>query len=90
MMNKVRIYSIENCPYCKELKDRLINLSIPFDDINVDLKEHENEYEKIAKITKSDQVPITKVGKRLLVPNISFKSIEECSLLIKKLLEESE
>ena len=85
-MNKIIIYSIENCPYCDELKKLLINENIEFIDINVLLDENKAEYDKISKKTKTDVVPIIKVGKQLLVPNISFDTIQEGFDLTKKFL----
>jgi hypothetical protein len=46
--------------------------------------ENKAEYDKIFEITKCDDVPIVKVGKNLLLPNTSFKSINECCEIIKK------
>lgn len=86
----VKIYSIPNCPYCTELKDILTTEGVVFEDVDVNLPENEAEYVKISEITKSDDVPIIKVGKQLLVPNVSFKSIRECSLLIQKFISEGE
>lgn len=82
----VRIYSIPECPYCSELKEMLTNEGIEFVDVNVNLPENEAEYNKLHKITNSDDVPIVKVGKQLLVPNVSFKSIKEAADLTKKFL----
>lgn len=82
----VRIYTIENCPYCTDLKKILTEEGIKFVDINVNLPEHEEEYNDLHKITKSDDVPIVKVGKQLLVPNISFKTIREAAYLTKKIV----
>jgi glutaredoxin 3 len=82
----VRLYSIPNCPYCSELKELLIKDNITFIDINVLLSENETEWNELHKITKSDDVPIIKIGKQLLVPNISFHSIKECYELTKKFL----
>jgi glutaredoxin len=82
----VRIYSIPECPYCTELKDILTKEGIEFQDINVNLPENEAEYNKLHEITKSDDVPIVKVGKQLLVPNVSFRSIREAADLTKKFL----
>lgn len=87
-MKKVRIYSTPTCPYCQELKELLTKDGIDFTDVNVNLPENGVEYLKLHNITKSDDVPIVKVGKQLLVPNISFKSIHEAYLLTKKLLGE--
>lgn len=85
-MEKVKIYTISNCPYCTELKSILTEEGIEFIDIDVNLEENENEYNQIHEITKSDDVPIVKVGKQLLVPNVSFQSIREAVDLTKKFL----
>ncbi len=84
----VRIYSIPECPYCTELKKILTEEGITFEDINVAIPEHEEEYNDLHKITKSDDVPIVKIKKHILVPNVSFKSIKECVELVKKILNE--
>ena len=82
----VRIYSIPDCPYCTELKKILTEEGVPFEDINVNLPEHEKEYNELNRVTKSDDVPIVKIGKQLLVPNVSFNSIREAADLTKKFL----
>lgn len=82
----VKIYSIPECPYCTELKDILTKEGVEFQDVNVNLPENEAEYNKLHEITKSDDVPIVKVGKQLLVPNVSFRSIREAADLTKKFL----
>ncbi len=84
----IKIYSIPDCPYCSELKELLVKEGIEFIDVNVMLPEHEEEYNTINKITQSDDVPIVKIGKQLLVPNVSFKSIAEAVELTKKFLGE--
>lgn len=85
-MDKVKIYSIENCPYCTELKEILTQEGVEFTDVNVNLPENEKEYDQIHEVTKSEEVPIVLVGKQLLVPNVSFQSIRECADLTKKFL----
>jgi glutaredoxin 3 len=82
----IKIYSIEDCPYCTELKNILTEEGIEFIDVNVNLEENEAEYNQIHEITKSDQVPIVKVGKQLLVPNVSFTTIREAADLTKQFL----
>lgn len=86
MRKMVRIYSIPECPYCAELKKILTEEGISFEDIDVNLPEHQEEYTDLHNITKSDDVPIIKVGKQLLVPNISFHTIREAADLTKKFL----
>ena len=82
----VKIYSIPQCPYCNELKEKLTEANIEFKDVNVFLDENKTEYDAIVEKTKSDEVPIVRVGKQLLVPNISFHSISEAYDLTKKFL----
>jgi glutaredoxin 3 len=86
MKQMIRLYTIPECPYCTELKDLLIKEGIEFTEVNVNLPENQDEYNRLHEITKSDDVPVVKVGKQLLVPNISFKSIKEGFELTKKFL----
>jgi glutaredoxin 3 len=85
-MVRVRVYSIPECPYCTELKEILQNEGIEFIDVNVNLDENQEEYDKVYEITKSDEVPIVLVNKQFLIPNTSFKTIKEAANLTKKFL----
>jgi glutaredoxin len=78
------IYSVPKCGYCNELKRVLTKDNITFRDVNV-LKNKE-EYRLIYEKTKSDEVPVIKVGKQLLIPNVSFKTIKEGFELTKNFL----
>lgn len=82
----IKIYTIENCPYCNKLKELLEKENIEFNDVNVDLTENEPEFRELIKITKSNNVPTIIVGKNILVADISFKTIVECIDLIKSVL----
>lgn len=82
----IRIYTIDNCPYCNELKELLNKDNILFKDINIDLKENEEEFNKVNAIAKSDSVPIILVNKRILVPEKSFQTIQQAFDLIKKFM----
>lgn len=82
----ITLYTIPDCPYCAELKEIFIKEGVEFTEVNVNLPENAKEYDKIYKASKSDEVPIVKVGKQLLVPNISFKSIREAADITKKFL----
>lgn len=82
----VKVYSIPQCPYCTELKEKLTENKIEFIDVNVLLEENKIEYDEIMAKTQSDEVPIVRVGNQLLVPNVSFHSITEAYDLTKKFL----
>jgi len=82
----IKIYTIPSCKYCNELKEILKTENVEYQEVNILLPENEVEYEKICEITKSEQVPIVLVGKQLLVPEISFKTITEAAELTKKFL----
>ena len=81
-----RVYSVENCPYCKELKEMLTNDGVEFIDVDVNKPENEDEFNKLYEVTKCDDVPMVKVGNQILVPNVSFRSIKECYTLTKQFL----
>ena len=83
---KPKIYSIPSCYYCNHLKELLTNDNIDFIDVNIMLDENQEEYEKIYEATKSEDVPIIRIGKQLFVPDVSFKTIEEAVVLVKKFL----
>jgi glutaredoxin len=82
----VTIYGFNGCPYCAELKEILTNEGIEFRDVDIQLDENVEEFEKVRKISNADEVPIVKVGNQLLIPNVSFKSITEAAELTKKFL----
>lgn len=82
----IKVYSIPQCHYCNDLKALLTNEKIEFIDINVNLPENEKEYNELSKVSNSNDVPIIRVLNKLLVPNVSFKSIPEAVELTKKFL----
>ena len=82
----VTIYSFPECPYCKELKEIYDTQGIKYRDVNISLEENSEEWNSIAEASKAEEVPIVKVGKQLLVPNVSFSSIKEAAELVKKFL----
>jgi glutaredoxin len=78
---------MNDCPYCKELKERLTEDKIAFVEINTDLKENEEEYNKISKVAESDMVPLVLIGNQILVPESSFNTIKEAVDITKNLLK---
>jgi len=85
-MSKVTIYTMSDCPYCADLKEKLTNENIEFRNVDIDLPENQEEFNKILEVSKAEEVPILKIDKQLFVPNVSFKSITEAVELTKKFL----
>lgn len=82
----VKIYTIENCPYCRELKNLLTNEGIEYTEVDVNKDENQVEFDKIYEVSKCNDVPMILINKQLLVPNISFKSLNEAFTLTKQFL----
>lgn len=82
----VTIYSFPECPYCKELKEIYDTEGIEYRDVNISLEENSEEWNMISEASKAEEVPVIKIEKQLLVPNISFKSINEAVEITKKFL----
>lgn len=51
----VVVYTMKNCPFCKEFKDLLVKEEIDFVDRDID--EYEEEYDLFSEITENDMVP---------------------------------
>jgi glutaredoxin len=85
-MNKVTIYTMSDCPYCLELKEKLTKENIQFINVDIDLPENQEEFNKIIEASNAEEVPIVRIEKQLFIPNISFKTITEAVELTKKFL----
>jgi glutaredoxin len=83
----IKLYTFPECPFCQELKHLLNEDNIEYKDINVNLPENKIEFDNISKITNSIEVPIIRIGKQLLIPNISFQSIPEACSIVKNFLQ---
>jgi glutaredoxin len=85
-MSKVTIYTMSDCPYCADLKEKLTNENIEFRNVDIDLPENHEEFQHILEVSKAEEVPILRIDKQLFVPNVSFKTITEAVELTKKFL----
>ena len=85
----VRLYKTTNCPFCKEMENKLNERNIEFE--IVDISERQAIGERLLEVveaqTGSDQlfVPIILVNKQLLIPESSFNTIDEGIELVEKL-----
>jgi glutaredoxin len=78
----MKIFSIDNCKHCDKLKGLLDADGIEYTDINVSRGEAQQEFYPFTKLTGNNNVPVVVIGKQVLAPNHSFKTIDECYEII--------
>lgn len=83
---KVNVYTIPDCPYCSEFKERLDKQGIKYTEVDVSLDENEEMFDKLMDVSGTDSVPCVTVGKFLLAPNVNFSTIKEASELVVEIL----
>jgi glutaredoxin len=86
MEQKVIVYLINECPYCEKLEKLLNEANIEHTAINIDTKEGDELFKPVYDLTKSEMVPTIVIGERILVPEISFMTIDMAFKLIKMTL----
>ena len=85
-MNKIKIFYAEKCPYCEKLMDSLTNDNIPYEKSDI-TGDGEKDYLALYNKIKHDEIPCIIIDKQILVPSISFKTIDEATTLIKRLIK---
>lgn len=83
----VRVYTMNSCPFCEEIKTRLTEGGVEFTEVMIDKDVNKAEFSQVKNITDADSVPILLVGKQFLVPERSFRTIKEAFDITKKLLD---
>lgn len=84
MEKRVIIFTMEGCPWCTKLKEQLDEIGIKYD--VRDIQEYSEMYDKFAEITESELLPALLIGKQALVPEKSFKTIDEAVSTVQDLL----
>jgi|TARA_B110000211_G_C14077675_1_gene552965 glutaredoxin len=83
---KVLIFTMKGCPWCVKLKEQLDEANITYETKDVD--EYKTMYDNFVKLTKSELLPAVLVGKNALLPDKSFKTIEQAVEVIQGFLQE--
>ena len=65
MEKKVRIYTISTCPYCKMLKEFLLQNNIQFEELNVG--ENKEYFQEMLKKTGQLGVPVIEINGKIIV-----------------------
>ena len=71
-MEKITIYTNENCPYCKTIKEILKEKNVEF--TNKVTKEHESEWKKIVNLTNMPVTPTIYYKDNYFLPGRDFYS----------------
>ena len=74
-MKEIIIYTNNNCPYCKIIKDKFKEKNIEFN--NKLTTEFVNEWRDVVGLTGIPTVPTIKVGSEYIVPNRDFGTPEQ-------------
>ena len=65
MEKKVRIYTISTCPYCKMLKEFLLQNNIQFEELNVG--ENREYFQEMLEKTGQLGVPVVEIKGKIIV-----------------------
>mgnify|MGYP003123403694 CR=1 FL=1 len=78
---KIKIYTNETCPYCKQVKEELIKNNIKFENINT--QDHIKEWNDIVSFTGIPTVPTLFFGNEYHVPGRDFRDAPNLLIKIK-------
>jgi len=65
MRKKIAVYTIQDCPYCEELKDFLRKRGIEFED--TDVEENEDAAEEIIEKTGQEGFPVVDIDGEIII-----------------------
>lgn len=85
-MKMVKLFGFDECPYCKQLKELYDGNNIDYTYVDVNDPKNGKISEAVFRIAKSDAVPIVIVGKKMLVPEVSFFNIHQALAKTKKFM----
>ena len=86
-MDKIRIYTNETCPYCKQLKEELTKNKIEFD--NILTSDNVEQWQSIVDFTGIPTVPTICLDGNYLVPGRDFGNADHLMNIIKNYVPSS-
>lgn len=86
MKSEIRVFGIEGCSYCEEIKTKLNEGNIEYRYIDIDLEENKVEADKVFEVAQTDRVPVIVVNRTILAPEKSFETIDEAYETIKRFI----
>ncbi len=87
-MKKIFIFTMVGCPYCKNLKEKLIELGIKFTDIDID--SNTKLWDQVVEQTNQSVLPMVFITEddspqgQILIPGTDYQEEHEIIDIIKK------
>lgn len=86
-MDNLVVFTMQGCPFCVEMKDKIKELGIEF--VDADIEENEMEYEIFKKLVGNDYVPAFMIimgedDAKVFAPERDYNEIDEGIDIIKK------
>lgn len=91
MANKLLLFTLDTCGHCKMLKERLINESIPFTEIEV--SSNQSLWNQVVTQSKNEYLPTFFIKKEgsdtgpIFCPERDFENDDQAIEIIKKYIE---
>jgi glutaredoxin len=91
MANKLLLFTLDTCGHCKMLKERLINESIPFTEIEVN--SNQSLWNQVVTQSKNEYLPTFFIKKEgsdtgpIFCPERDFENDDQAIEIIKKYIE---
>ena len=91
MANKLLLFTLDTCGHCKRLKERLINESIPFTEIEVN--SNQSLWNQVVTQSKNEYLPTFFIKKEgsdtgpIFCPERDFENDDQAIEIIKKYIE---
>ena len=80
-MEKIIIYTNEQCPYCKQVKEELTKNNVEFTNMNT--VEHKDQWQEIVNLTGIPTVPTIEYNNEYFVPNRDFGTPQQLVIMLK-------
>ena len=81
----IKLYTQNNCHYCKNVKEKLDEFHINYDEIDISLEENKEEWNKMVRISGLPMTPTIFVDNEIWAPNRDFRSPEELATRLQEI-----
>jgi len=79
-MNEITVYTNEQCPYCKQIKEELSKNNIEFEERLT--KDYTEEWQEVVNLTGIGTVPTVKYDDEFFVPGRDFQNAQHLTSIL--------